>query len=199
LKLLLGLGNPGSRYARTRHNAGWLALDAVAAHLKTEFRAGRGDYYEARARVRDESVVLAKPTTFMNLSGIAARELVERFEIDPAKDLLVLVDEVQLPLGRIRLRPGGSDGGHNGMSSVIGELGTDRIPRLRLGVGTASATPAGLVEFVLGAFSGDELPAVAAMCERARDAAIAFCADGIGPAMNRFNIDPEQEAGEKLE
>jgi PTH1 family peptidyl-tRNA hydrolase len=182
-RLILGLGNPGERYAATRHNVGFRVVHEVARR-----RGVRLDGRECKAvvgRASGAPLLLAEPQTYMNRSGYAARCLVERYAVEP-QDLLVVYDEVALPLGRLRLRPSGSPGGHRGMESVIGELRSDELPRLRLGIAPPEP-PQDLVEFVLASFDADEEPAVATMVERAADACEAWLDDGIEAAMNRFN------------
>jgi len=180
-KLILGLGNPGERYAPTRHNLGFRVVDELA---RRRGMAVTGE--ECAARVGDTpGLLLAKPQTYMNRSGYAVRCLVERHGFEPA-GVLVVYDEAALPLGRLRLRPAGSPGGHRGMESVVGELRTDEVPRLRLGI-APEAPPQDLVEFVLAPFEPGEREAVDAMVARAADACEAWLADGTDAAMARFN------------
>lgn len=180
-RLILGLGNPGERYDQTRHNLGFRVIDEVAR--RREAPVARE---ECAARVGEApGLLLAKPQTYMNRSGYSARCLVERHGLEPAA-LLVVYDEAALPLGRLRLRPAGSPGGHRGMESVLGELRTDEVPRLRLGI--APEEPAeDLVEFVLAPFAESELEAVDAMVVRAADACESWLAEGAEAAMARFN------------
>ena len=185
MKILLGLGNPGTRYAATRHNVGWMVLDAIAARLGVTFRAGLGEYEVAEARWRGRNLALVRPTTYMNNSGRAARHAVKVFNAEPA-ELLALVDEVQFAVGKIKLTPSGSDGGHNGTASLIEELGTPDFPRLRCGVGSDFG-PGELVDYVLSSFREDESEELAAMIARGVDAALLWIVDGTQKAMNRVN------------
>ncbi|MCG8460754.1 MAG: aminoacyl-tRNA hydrolase [Holophagales bacterium] len=184
-RVLVGLGNPGEAYAATRHNVGFRVVEELARRWRVE-KMGE----ECSSRVAEAGDrLLAMPLTYMNRSGFAVRCLLERRELRP-EDFLVIYDEVHLPLGTLRLRPKGSPAGHRGLESVLENLGTDRVPRLRLGVGAADAGPAGgdeLVGFVLGEFEADELPSVAAMVARAADACETWLDEGTDVAMQRFN------------
>ncbi len=192
-RLVLGLGNPGPEYADTRHNLGFRVVDALAARL-----GAKVDRLECNALVGvggggetgTGGVLLAKPLTYMNRSGHAARCLLERRGLAPAA-ALVVYDEASLPLGRLRLRPAGGPGGHRGMESVLAALRTEEVARLRLGIAPEGGAPPGeeLVEFVLEPFAGDEREAAAAMVERAADACRAWLEEGVEAAMNRFNQD----------
>jgi peptidyl-tRNA hydrolase, PTH1 family len=186
LKAIFGLGNPGSRYAGTRHNVGFDVVDELARrHDVRTFEHGPADAVIARWRPVDrEPVLFAKPLTFMNLSGQAVGELVRYFKIG-VPDVLVIFDEAQLPLGKLRARARGSAGGHNGLKSVIAHLGSD-IPRLRLGIGRGAADN-DLGDHVLARFDAQERPEVERMIVRAADAADTFITDGIAAVMNRFN------------
>jgi PTH1 family peptidyl-tRNA hydrolase len=192
VKLIVGLGNPGPRYSGTRHNVGFEALDRLAARHGGQWEAApRGiDAFVARWRALD--TVLAKPLTFMNLSGTAIVALLQFYKIDPA-DLLVIVDEVQLETGRIRIRPSGSAGGHNGLKSVIGSLGTEAFPRLRIGVGRGD-NRRDLADHVLARFESQEQAIVDEAIGQAVEAAELFVTDGPAVAMNRYNR--KQETGD---
>lgn len=182
--LILGLGNPGSEYRETRHNVGFLVVDELARRLGAALEAG-----DCRCRIgRSEELILAQPQTFMNRSGYAASCLREVRGIEPG-EMLVVYDDVDLPLGSLRLRPGGSPGGHRGMESVVENLRTDRIPRLRLGIREGETAPKGeaLVDFVLSPFPEELWDEVDRMLERAADACEAWIDEGIDRAMNRFN------------
>ncbi|MBE0645575.1 MAG: aminoacyl-tRNA hydrolase [Bacteroidetes bacterium] len=185
---VIGLGNPGLRYARTRHNIGFHVLDRLADMLNIRESSFVTNHYQAFGRHGDWSVILCKPWTYMNLSGEAVILLMDQLDLRPA-ELLVVYDEVQLPLGHLRLRSRGSDGGHNGLASVIMETGTDRIPRLRCGVDFSTESP-DLAEYVLSPFKEEELPHAAAMIDRAAEAAIAIMDIGMQRAMNVFNTPP---------
>ena len=189
MKLIAGLGNPGRKYAGTRHNAGFDVVDLVAERQRLEWSSGPGDVLVARWRAQD--ALLAKPLTFMNLSGHPTGELLRFYKIDAA-DMLVVVDEVHLDLGRLRARRSGSAGGHNGLKSIIGQLGIDGFARLRVGVGRGDARR-DLSDHVLAKFEPDERPIIAEAVSRAADAAELFVAEGIGAVMNRFNRKEDAE------
>jgi len=189
MKAIFGLGNPGPKYAGTRHNVGFAVLDEMARRASVGFEQAPADALMARVRHgagegRLEDVLLAKPLTFMNASGQAIGELLRYFKIDVA-DLLVVVDEVQLPLGKVRARARGSAGGHNGLKSVVQHVG-DEFARLRLGVGRGDARR-DLADHVLAKFEKDEAEDVARMIERATDASEVFVTAGIAAVMNQFN------------
>jgi peptidyl-tRNA hydrolase, PTH1 family len=183
MKLVIGLGNPGRRYAGTRHNVGFEVLEVLGERHRLEWESAPAEALMARWRAA--SVLLAKPLTYMNLSGHAIGELLRFFKIE-LPDLLVIVDEANLELGRLRARPSGSAGGHNGLKSVIGALGTEDFARLRVGVGRGDARR-NLADHVLAKFDPDERIEVAEAVGRAADAAELFVAEGIMPVMNRFN------------
>jgi PTH1 family peptidyl-tRNA hydrolase len=184
LKAIVGLGNPGAQYKGTRHNIGFAVLDEVAHRAAVTFESAPADALMARWRRFDEAVILVKPLTFMNLSGQAIGELARYFKIEPT-DLLVIVDEVQLPLGKLRARARGSAGGHNGLKSVIAHVG-DEFGRLRLGVGRGDARR-DLADHVLTRFDKDEAAEVERMIARAADAADTFITSGIAAVMNQYN------------
>jgi PTH1 family peptidyl-tRNA hydrolase len=184
MKAIVGLGNPGAKYAGTRHNVGFGVVDELARRAGVVFEAAPVDALMARWRRPDDGVLLEKPLTFMNNSGQAIGDLARYFKIDVA-DLLVVVDEVQLPLGRIRARARGSAGGHNGLKSAIAHLG-DQFARLRLGVGRGDARR-DLADHVLSRFDTDEAAEVERMIARAADAADTFIASGIEAMMNGYN------------
>ncbi len=185
MKVIVGLGNPGPRYRNTRHNVGFGVLDCLAARLGTAFSREKYRGLIATAVSGGEKLLLLKPLTFMNLSGECVARAT-RNNIDSLESLLVVVDDIHLPLGRIRLRPEGSAGGHNGLKSLIERLGAPAFPRLRLGVGQTGAGQA-LTHHVLGRFKPDEKAQVDEMIECAADAAQHFMAHGIEQAMNAFN------------
>jgi peptidyl-tRNA hydrolase, PTH1 family len=185
MKLVVGLGNPGPRYAGTRHNVGFETLDLLAARAREAWEPAPRGIEALVARDRTRGVVLAKPLTFMNASGPAVLGLLQFFKIEPA-DLLVVVDDVNLELGRLRARTGGSAGGHNGLKSLIAAFGADGFARLRIGVGRGDARR-DLADHVLAKFDPEERPIVGEAVGRAADAVELFAADGIGQVMNRFN------------
>jgi PTH1 family peptidyl-tRNA hydrolase len=186
--LVVGLGNPGSEYAETRHNAGWMAVDELAARHKRRFSHEGGQYLGASLTVKGAEIHLVKPLTYMNASGEAVREALLRYQL-PVSSLVVVFDDFQLPLGTLRLRTSGSDGGHNGLASIIVELGTAEICRLRLGIGPAGgALPGeGWKDFVLSPFRAEEREAARTMVVRAADAVEAVISTGIDRAMNVYN------------
>ncbi|HEY0876172.1 MAG TPA: aminoacyl-tRNA hydrolase [Vicinamibacterales bacterium] len=191
MKLVAGLGNPGRKYEGTRHNIGFDVLDVLARRHGAQWEMGPRGIEALVGRWRSHDTVLAKPLTFMNLSGGAIVALLQFYKIDPA-DLLVVVDDVNIDLGRLRLRPGGSAGGHNGLKSVIGSLGSDQFARMRIGVGRGD-NRRDLADHVLAKFDADERAIVAEMVDRAADAIELFIAEGIGPVMNRYNRKEDQE------
>jgi PTH1 family peptidyl-tRNA hydrolase len=185
MKLVVGLGNPGRRYAGTRHNVGFEVADTLAARHRLEWEAAPRGVEALAARWRERDVAIAKPLTFMNLSGPAVVGLLQFFKIEVA-DLFVVVDDINLELGRLRARAAGSAGGHNGLKSVIEALGGTAFARMRIGVGRGDARR-DLADHVLAKFEASEQPAVAEAIGRAADAVELFVADGIHPVMNRFN------------
>lgn len=184
MKLIVGLGNPGREYAGTRHNVGFDVADRLADRHGLDWESAPADAMMALWRAA--GVLLAKPLTFMNLSGRAVGDLLRFYKIDPAEDLLVVTDDVYLALGRMRARARGSAGGHNGLKSIIGQLGTEGFARLRIGVGRGD-TRRDLASHVLAAFGPEERPVVAETVDRAADAVDLFVAEGIEAVMNRFN------------
>jgi PTH1 family peptidyl-tRNA hydrolase len=184
LKAIVGLGNPGAQYKGTRHNVGFAVIDELARRASVDFESAPADALMARWRRSDEPVILVKPLTYMNLSGQAVGELARYFKIEPA-DVLVIVDEAQLPLGKLRARARGSAGGHNGLKSVIAHVG-EEFGRLRLGVGRGEARR-DLADHVLSRFDKDEAAEVDRMITRAADAADTFITAGIAAVMNQYN------------
>jgi peptidyl-tRNA hydrolase, PTH1 family len=191
VKLIVGLGNPGIEYQFTPHNLGFLTIDCLANDVGAEVRNRNCRALTARAVIEEQQVLLAKPETYMNLSGMAVRELVGKYEVDPAKDLIVIYDELDLPLGRIRIRQRGSSAGHNGMESIIGALGTQEFLRVRLGVGPDKKVSDG-AKYLLSPFRKAQLKVVDEIIDTASEAVRVILKEGPGAAMNRFNGDPEQ-------
>ena len=187
MKLIVGLGNPGREYEHTRHNVGFQVAEELAHRYRVTLRA-HAKWKARAAKVTEfgDGLLLAEPTTFMNLSGWAVREIAAFHKLAPS-DLLVVVDDADLPLGRLRMRTGGSAGGHNGLKSIIQELGTVEFPRLRVGVGRQAGE---LKNHVLGRFSKDEKAHIDAAVKRAADAAELFARENILAAMNRYNAAP---------
>lgn len=192
MKLVVGLGNPGPRYARTRHNVGFRVVEALAERLRVELDADAGlPGRFARAAWDDLTVGLLAPDTFMNVSGGPVAGAVRHLGVeDPARDLLVVFDDLDLPLGRLRLRPRGGDGGHRGLRDVLDALETEAVPRLRFGIGRP---PPGVdpVDHVLRPFDRAEEAVLRRAVPRAVDAVTCFLEEGAAAAMNRFNVAAE--------
>jgi peptidyl-tRNA hydrolase, PTH1 family len=185
VKLIVGLGNPGIEYQFTPHNVGFLAVDRIANDCGVEVRNRFGQALTARTAIGSETVLLAKPETYMNLSGTSVRELVTKYELRPEEDLMVIYDELDLPLGSIRIRKRGSSAGHNGMQSIIGALGTQEILRIRLGLAPERR--------ILKPFTKVQLKIVDEVLDRTADAVKLILSEGPDAAMNRFNRNPEPE------
>jgi PTH1 family peptidyl-tRNA hydrolase len=200
MKLVVGLGNPGPRYRGTRHNIGFAVVEEAARRAGVAFESAPVEALIAKIRpgtADADPVLLAKPLTFMNASGEAVSGLLRYFKIDPV-NLLVVVDEVQLPLAKLRARSRGSAGGHNGLKSIVGRIGQE-FARLRVGVGRGDDRR-DLADHVLARFDASEAAAVEAMTARAADAIDTFLTAGIEAVMNRFNAPGERvERGEKAE
>jgi PTH1 family peptidyl-tRNA hydrolase len=185
VRVIAGLGNPGVRYLMTRHNAGFQVVDRVAVALGAQPLAAPGpELLLQRVVTGDQVLYLVKPVTFMNCSGVAVRQVTERLGLSPG-GLLVIYDCLDLSLGRIRLRQGGSSGGHRGVESVIRELGTDQFPRLRVGIGRPESGAS--IDYVLAPWAAAELPVIGQSVTAAVAAVQALLADGLSTAMNRFN------------
>lgn len=185
MKLIVGLGNPGYEYHLSPHNMGFMAVDRLAEDCGVEIGRREGQALTASTEIEGERVVLAKPQTYMNLSGMAVARLLEKHEL-PVSDLLVLVDDVDLPLGMLRIRPCGSAGTHNGLKSVIGSIQADDFGRVRMGVQPALAKD-DLVSYLLGPLRRAELEVVTEMLDRACEAVRVILKEGVPAAMNRFN------------
>ena len=193
--MIAGLGNPGRKYAGTRHNVGFDVLDLIAERHRLAWESAPADALMAKWRAA--GALLAKPLTFMNLSGHAVGELLRYFKID-LSDLLIVVDDVNLELGRLRTRRAGSAGGHNGLKSLIAQLGTEEFARVRVGVGRGDDRR-DLADHVLATFDPEERTIVAETVSRTADAVELFVAEGIGLVMNRFNRKEEKEEKEDRE
>jgi PTH1 family peptidyl-tRNA hydrolase len=186
-KLIVGLGNPGRKYANNRHNVGFQCLDRLAEAWGLSFSRRKHKALLAQGETAGLKVILAKPQTFMNLSGEAVERLARFYKVPP-KDILVIYDDLDLPVGKIRLRPEGGSGGHKGMKSIIEHLGTNGFCRLRVGIGRP---PHGdPVDYVLGDFAPDERIAIDEARERAVSAVELWLAEGIVVAMNKYNLNP---------
>ena len=189
MKLIVGLGNPGEDYARSRHNVGWVVADAFARKFRIDIARHEKEAMTGEGRVAGGTVKVAKPLTYMNLSGDAVRLLVNAY-LDSPDDLIVVFDEIDLPLGKLRIRPNGSAGTHNGMRSIVAALATERFPRLRFGVRGASYPDVRLRDYVLDDFHDDELPIVQQNVDRAVEALFLFARGDLRRAMNDFNKEP---------
>ena len=184
--LLVFLGNPGPKYECTRHNAGFMAADALAKKLGVSINRARFKALTASAEINGEKVLLMKPQTYMNLSGEAVGEAARFYKILP-EHVIVVSDEVSLPLGRLRVRMKGSAGGHNGLKSIIASLGSDSFPRVRIGVGAPSHPDFDMADWVLSVFRNQDLEDMLSAADKAAEAVIAYVTDGPERAMNRFN------------
>ena len=185
MRIILGLGNPGLRYALSRHNVGFLAVDRLASEIGARFRVIEERLEVAQAKAFGEELILAKPLTYMNWSGKAAAELAVRHSVPP-QEFMVVYDDIALPLGRLRLRARGSAGGQRGMQSVVEHLQTREIPRLRLGI-LGKGERRDLAEYVLQAFDPDEWPVVEMMLERSVEALALAVSRGVPVAASKFN------------
>ena len=206
MKLIVGLGNPGIEYQFTPHNAGFLAVDRIAEDCGVALSNRRGRALTARAQLAGQDVLLAKPETYMNLSGLSVAALANEFEIaDPSQDIIVLYDELAIPLGTIRIRERGSANGHNGVKSVSGVLGTEWI-RIRIGVGKPTLADgreikAGGKDYLLSPMRKQELAVLDEVLDSVKDAVEMVLTKGVGAAMNEFNrraseSDPEDGTDE---
>ena len=184
--LLVGLGNPGDKYDNTRHNVGFAAIDQLAEELRVPVQKLKYRALTQTVELGGAKVLLMKPITYMNLSGEAVGEAARFFKI-PADHVLVLSDDVSLPVGKLRIRKGGSAGGHNGLKSIIQHLGTDQFPRVKIGVGEKPHPDYDMADWVLGKFTGEDLKTISQAIQRAVKAAECYIHDGPDQAMNRFN------------
>ena len=192
MKLIVGLGNPGIEYQFTPHNLGFLTIDRIANGLGIEVRNRQCRALTARATIAGEPAVLAKPETYMNLSGLSVVELVAEHQVDVGRDLIVVYDELDLPLGTIRIRQRGSSAGHNGMESILGALGTDEFLRIRLGIAPSHKVADG-VKYVLTPFRKAQEKVVDEVLDTAVLAVEVILKEGPEAAMNRFNRKNEPE------
>ena len=183
--LLIGLGNPGREYANTRHNFGFMAIDRLAVRLNARGMKVQSKAIVMDSKYEDHKLILAKPQTYMNLSGQSVQGLAHFYKI-PNENLMILSDDLDLPFGTIRIRASGGPGGQRGLSSILEKLGTKDIPRMRLGIGR----PPGRMDpadYVLQNFSRDDLKSLSELLDRAADAALEFVTNGLTAAMNKFN------------
>lgn len=181
---IIGLGNPGRQYLKTRHNAGFLVIDRIAAATNIELNKKEFKSIYGKGIINKEQVILVKPQTFMNLSGEAAGAIINYYRI-PLRQVLIIYDELDLPLGTIRIRLSGSAGGHNGLTSVLLSIGSNNVPRLRIGIGRPTSET--VVDYVLTAFTGNKMEEFTESISRAAQATISFVVDGPERAMNMFN------------
>jgi PTH1 family peptidyl-tRNA hydrolase len=195
VKLIVGLGNPGIEYQFTPHNAGFLAVDRIAERCGAQLANRRCKALTASARIAGQEVLLAKPETFMNLSGNAVAALLDEYELNESSDMIVLYDELALPMGTIRIRERGSSGGHNGVKSISGVLGTEEWMRIRIGVGkqtpTGAAVKTGGRDYLLSPMRRAELAVMDEVLDRAAQAVEAVLGKGVRAAMNEFNGAPQ--------
>lgn len=196
MKLIVGLGNPGIEYQFTPHNVGFLAVDRIAERCGVKIANRHCRALTGRATIEGQAAVLAKPETYMNLSGAAVRELVEEYEADPARDLIVIYDELDLPFGSIRVRERGSSAGHNGMKSIIGALGTEEFLRIRLGINPGNKITSGS-QYVLSQFRKAQVPVLDEALDSAAEAVSLILTQGASAAMTRFNRKVEGQSAEK--
>lgn len=182
--LLVGLGNPGSKYRLTRHNLGFMIIEKIAEILKCNFTSGKGDYLVSEALFNGRNVVLAKPLTYMNRSGRAVLDLIQTYNV-PLSNLLIILDDFNLPFGKLRFRSKGSDGGHQGLASVIYQVESETFPRLRVGVGKESIEDA--VAFVLSNFDEEEQKELPKIVKHSANACLDFVSEGIEIVMNKYN------------
>ena len=184
MKLIIGLGNPGKQYEFTRHNAGFLMVDYFANENNFEIKKFKNKALTAETNIGGEKVIFVKPQTFMNLSGESVREIVNFYKVN-TKDILVIYDDISLPLGRLRIRAKGTDGGHNGIKNIIYQLKTDEFPRVKIGVSGNGDKP--LVDYVLGAFSKSDLEVLKEIAKINMDIIKTFVEYDVTVAMNKFN------------
>ena len=188
IRLIAGLGNPGPEYAATRHNIGFIVVDQFAAQFGSAWEKSVPHAREGALLAKCGAVLLIKPLSFMNRSGYPLFAVADFYKIEP-QQMLIVLDDFSLPLGRLRLRGGGGSGGHNGLESVIVQFGTEEIPRLRIGIGAAPTL--GSADYVLSRFFDEEKPTVRSIVERAVEALKCTIDNGLVSAMNRFNKSEE--------
>ncbi len=182
--IVFGLGNPGAEYEHTRHNIGFRVVDKLAERNSQKFTKGKGNYFQATFRLKNKKFLLIKPMTFMNESGRAVQQVCQFYKIQEFSNLLVVLDDINLPLGTIRLRPDGTDGGQKGLRSILQTMGTLRIPRLRIGIGFPKGEAR---KYVLSKFSKSEQKFLPEIIDTAADAVESFGLQGLDVTMNQFN------------
>jgi PTH1 family peptidyl-tRNA hydrolase len=189
MKLIVGLGNPGEKYAKNRHNLGFMCLDALAKKHAIKFDKKQGQARTATTEIGGETVVLARSQTYMNESGQAVRWLVQRYNLEPA-DVIVIHDDMDLPLGKIRIRQGGSAAGHNGIKSIINQTGDPDFIRIRVGIGHPdeyTGSENAVISFVLNNFKKDEQKVIGETIPKVSEAVESIITDGLNAAMNKYN------------
>ena len=184
--LIVGLGNPGKEYAKTRHNCGWMAIDLIAQQLGCKIDKGKFQGLYGQTTYKGTKLYLLKPQTYMNLSGVSVLQMSAYYHIPPER-IIVLFDDISLEPGRLRIRPNGSAGGHNGIKSIIAQLGSENFPRVKIGVGSKPHKDADLADWVLSGFSPAEQQALDFALDNAANAALCILEKGIYEAANRFN------------
>ena len=184
--IVVFLGNPGPKYNGTRHNAGFMAADAMAKQLQVSINKLRFKALTATVSIGGEKVLLLKPQTYMNLSGESVGQAAKFYKVNP-EHIIVISDEVALPVGKLRIRKSGSAGGHNGLKNIIQHLGTDQFPRMRMGVGSAPHPDYDMADWVLGTFKNKDAEDMAALAEKVSDAVQCYIKEGPDRAMNKFN------------
>lgn len=191
MKIIVGLGNPGKKYLNTRHNIGFDAVDALASKFNIKLNKEKFNAIFGDGTICGEKVIIVKPQTFMNLSGEAVREIVSWYKENP-ENVLVIFDDISLPVGKLRIRPKGSAGGHNGIKSIIYQLNSDIFPRIKIGVGAPQNKDYDLADFVLGKFSKDETEVLIKSVVRVTEAVEDIIKNGAEHAMNIFNADHKE-------
>ena len=184
--IIVFLGNPGAKYNGTRHNAGFMAADAMADELKVSINKLRFKALTATVSIGGEKVLLMKPQTYMNLSGEAVGQAVKFYKVNP-DHVIVVSDEVAIPIGKLRIRKGGSAGGHNGLKNIIQHLGTDQFPRMRMGVGAAPHPDYDMADWVLSTFKNQDAETMAELAKKVSAALQSYITDGADRAMNKYN------------
>ena len=184
--LIVGLGNPGKEYAKTRHNCGWMAIDLIAQQLGCKIDKGKFQGLYGQTTYHGTKLYLLKPQTYMNLSGVSVLQMSAYYHIPPER-IIVLFDDISLEPGRLRIRPNGSAGGHNGIKSIIAQLGSENFPRVKIGVGSKPHKEADLADWVLSGFAPAEQQALDFALDNAANAALCILEKGIYEAANRFN------------
>lgn len=183
--ILVGLGNPGVKYAKTRHNLGFMVIDEIARRLRLSNYSKHGSYFLLECFYKQKNLILIKPSTYMNLSGIAIADAIRYYAIDNSH-LLVIHDDINLPFGRLRFRAKGSDGGHKGVASIIQNLQSQEFPRLKIGIDSQFKKDE-MVNYVLSPFSEEESESLGSIIEKAVDACFYFITEGITVTMNKYN------------